>query len=415
MKAYIVTVGDEILIGQVIDTNSAWLATQLNLIGCSIIGKMSVADERKSILEGLYQAFAKADIVLMTGGLGPTKDDITKKVIAEFFGVGMQFSQETYTRLNRYFERLGRTPLESHRLQCYMPTNVELLTNRMGTAPGMWFRHGQNKVLISMPGVPYEMKHLMTEHVLPKLKTSFIAKPIAHRTLLTAGRGESMIAKDLQDLEEELPDFIKLSYLPNLGGVRLRLTGMMDDPRLLNYHLDNYANQIKKQLEGWVFGEGESSLEARLGASLVEKVLTIGTAESCTGGKIAAKIVRVPGASRYYLGSIVAYSNKLKAQKLQVADTTIKQYGAVSEETVKEMVNNALGALGVDIAIAISGIAGPQGGTKDKPVGTVHLAIGTQARIINIQLTLGKDREKNIEYATNYALFKTWQFVNGYA
>lgn len=414
MNAYLLTVGDEILIGQVVDTNSSWMAQELNDIGCHIVEKASVADEHQPIMEALHHAFKKADIILMTGGLGPTKDDITKKVLADFFGVGMVFSEVTYTRIQRFFERMDRPVREAHRLQCYMPANAELLTNTLGTAPGMLFSNNTNKMLVSMPGVPYEMKQIMKDEVLPRLKSTFKTQPIAHRTLLTAGHGETHIAEKLGQFESALPSFLKLSYLPNLGQVRLRLTGKYHDERQLNYHLDRHVKEIEALLPGWIFGRETETLEEVVGKSLTKKGLTIGTAESCTGGNIAARLVSIPGASHYYQGSVIAYANRMKILELSVSPKTIQEYGAVSEQTVRSMVRGALTKLDVDIAVAISGIAGPSGGSPDKPVGTVFVAVGDKNRQEVHHLKLGTDRSKNIEYATNYALYMTWQFLEGY-
>ncbi len=397
MKVHIITIGDEILIGQIVDTNSAWMARQLNLIGAEITWITTASDEDDAIKYALKNALADADVVLMTGGLGPTKDDITKKSIAEFFNVDMVFHQETYDRILRLFERWGRSTTPAHHEQCYMPANATILKNKMGTAPGMWFEYEQ-QVVVSMPGVPMEMKYLMEFEVIPLLKKRFPGKPIGHRTILTVGEGESRIATQLEDIESALPSSLKLAFLPGLGQVRLRLTGRHPDVAQMNRELDEYSDKIKARLHEFVFGEETEKLEEVVGRILRERNLTLATAESCTGGFLAHRITSVPGSSSYFLGSTVAYSNAVKQKQLGVKIETLEQYGAVSEETVIEMVQGALQLFESDIAIAISGIAGPDGGTPEKPVGTIWLAIGNQDKTETLKLQLTKNRMRNIEY-----------------
>lgn len=410
MKVHLITVGDEILIGQVVDTNSAWMAQQLNLIGAQVIQIDSVSDDHQAIQDALRRATQSADLVLMTGGLGPTKDDITKKAIADFMGVEMVFHQPTYDRILRIFERLGRSTTPAHKAQCFMPSNAVLLTNKMGSAPGMWFEL-EDAILVSMPGVPYEMKYLMEHEVLPKLKNHFKLRPIFHRTILTVGEGESRLAARIEDIEDSLPAHIKLAFLPGLGMVRLRLSGSAENENKLKSELDGYVKQIEQRIPELIFGYEKESLEAVVGKHLIAKNLTLATAESCTGGYLAHQITSIPGSSAYFMGSIIAYSNEVKMQQLGVQADTLEQYGAVSEQTVREMVAGALQALKTDLAIAVSGIAGPGGGTPDKPVGTVWLAIGNSEKTITNKLQLGKDRLKNIEYSAGQALNMIRMFV----
>jgi len=410
MKVHLITVGDEILIGQIIDTNSSWMARQLNLAGARIVGISSVGDREEDIEQVLEAALSQADAVLMTGGLGPTKDDITKKTLAHFFGVELEFHQPTYERIVRFFERLGKNTTEAHRQQCFMPANAALLLNKMGTAPGMWFVH-QGKVVVSMPGVPYEMEYLMENDVIPQLKRFFPGLPIAHRTILTAGEGESRIAEQLQDLEDELPPHIKLAYLPNLGQVRLRLTGSQPDEEALGRELDFYARKIRETLDPLVFGFETDSLEAAVGRLLQEQGKMLVTAESCTGGYLAHLVTSVPGASNYFKGSIIAYSNEVKMKQLKVSPQTLETYGAVSEQTVAEMVKGAVGLFEADVAIAVSGIAGPAGGSPEKPVGTIWMAVGDGETILTRRIYAGKDRLKNIEYSAAHALNFVRQFL----
>jgi nicotinamide-nucleotide amidase len=412
MKVHLMTVGDEILIGQITDTNSGWMAQQLNLIGARITGVTSVGDDETEIVEALSHALQKADAVLMTGGLGPTKDDITKKALARFFGVEMVFDQPTYERIVRFFEMLGRSSTAAHREQCYMPANAVLLPNKMGTAPGMWFERGSQAV-VSMPGVPYEMEYLMEHQVIPRLREFFPSEPIAHRTILTVGEGESRIAARLEDWEASLPSHIKLAYLPNLGRVRLRLTGTGLDEAALQQELDHYAAEAAAMLADVTFGREREQLEALIGQLLRERGLMLGTAESCTGGYLAHLITAIPGSSDYFRGSVIAYSNEIKMKLLGVRPQTLEAYGAVSEQTVREMVSGAVKALDTDVAIAISGVAGPGGGSPEKPVGTIWMAVGDGQQVHARKIQAGKDRLKNIEYAAVLALDYVRRFLLG--
>jgi nicotinamide-nucleotide amidase len=403
MTAQIITIGDEILIGQIIDTNSAWMGQQLNMQGIQVGKIVTVSDTHKDITEAVDAALSEADIILLTGGLGPTKDDITKKALADYFGVDMRFSESTYNRIQRLFQKFGKSMTKAHHEQSYMPANADILMNKMGTAPGMWFEH-KGKVLVSMPGVPYEMKYLMEAEVLPKLKKQFPGKPIAHRTILTVGEGESRIADLIDPFIEALPANIKMAYLPGIGQVRLRLTGTGGDENELNALLDKKVEELKPLIAELVFGFEKEKLEEVVGRMLLEKGKTLATAESCTGGYLAHKITSIPGSSAYFMGSVIAYSNAVKMNQLNVKPDTLKNHGAVSEETVKEMMQGALDLLKTDLAIAISGVAGPDGGTPEKPVGTIWIAIGDKNNTKTYQLNLWKDRMKNIEYTTTVAL-----------
>lgn len=410
MRARIVTIGDEILIGQIIDTNSAWMGQQLNLQGIEVEAIVSVSDTHEAITRAIDDAFAAVDVVLVTGGLGPTKDDITKQAIADYFGVGMIFSDETYERILRMFERWGRKSTEAHRLQCYMPENASLLKNKMGTAPGMWFNKG-NKVMVSMPGVPYEMKYLMTEEVLPALKANYPSQPIVHHTVLTAGEGESRINARISNFELSLPPELKLAFLPSLGKVRLRLTARGSDEQQLNQLLAEKVEELKQLLPDLIFGYGEDTLEAAIGRLLITQKKTLSTAESCTGGYLAHRITSIAGASAYFKGAIIAYDNQVKMDQLGVPAEVLETVGAVSEKTVIAMVSGAVARLGTDIAVATSGIAGPTGGTDEKPVGTIWIAVGNQTEYQTLKLQLGKDRLKNIEYTANSALNMIRKFL----
>ncbi|MCF8246014.1 MAG: competence/damage-inducible protein A [Saprospiraceae bacterium] len=404
MQVHIITIGDELLIGQIIDTNSAKMAQMLLEIGAKVTARTAVGDDHEAILQALRLATSQADIVLVTGGLGPTKDDVTKKAIADFYEVGFVFHQPTLDRLNQILERLGRSMNEALRTQCFIPQNATILTNKMGSAPGLWFEEG-GKVVVSMPGVPFEMEYLMQHEVLPRLQAKFNATPTAHRTLFTAGEGESTLAEYLKDFEENLPPQVKLAYLPSIARVRLRLTVSDPDP----FFIEKTLNEKFREMEGLlppkvIAGQGDDSLEGVIGRILKEKNLTLSTAESCTGGYLAHLITSVPGSSVYFMGSVVSYANAVKMNQLGVKEETLREHGAVSEQTVREMVAGANRLLGTDVAVATSGIAGPDGGTPEKPVGTVWLAVGNKERTVTRKLQLGKNRLINIQYSGFYAL-----------
>jgi len=402
-KAVILTIGDELLIGQTIDTNSAWMGEKLSEIGIEIVEKIVISDTKEGIISGLDRAMDKGDIVLITGGLGPTKDDITKKVMAEYFGMDMRFDEPTYERIKKLFARWGRSTTEAHKEQCYMPDGVKILENKMGTAPGMQFDKN-DKILISMPGVPFEMKYIMENSVLPLLKKEYNNQSIVHHTILTAGEGETRIAQKIEPILNRFPNHISIAYLPNLGSVKLRLTAKGIEENLLKREVLSFSQEIEQTLGDLVYGFDKETLSSTIGKLALEKGLTIGTAESCTGGLVSSQIVKTPGSSAYFQGSVITYSNVLKNKLLGVKMDTLTTYGAVSEQTVKEMVIGANNHLGVDVSVAISGIAGPTGGTEEKPVGTIWIACGNESKIDTLKILAGKNREKNIEYASKYAL-----------
>jgi len=403
MDAIIITIGDELLIGQVIDTNSAWIGTELNDLGVQVVERISVGDMHEAIIRALKEAVSKSRIILLTGGLGPTKDDITKKAIADFFNDEMVFHDPTWKRIQGLFKRWGRDTTEDHKEQCFMPSQAELLHNKMGTAPGMLFRHGSS-IIVSMPGVPYEMKYIMEHSVFPLIRSMNEGHEIYHRTIRTIGEGESRLAFKINDLVEALPDFIKVAFLPSLGQVRIRLTGRGNSVEQLRASVDHHVAQISERLKEFVFGYDLETIEEVIGKMARSKGVSIGLAESCTGGSISSRIVSVSGASDYYAGGIVSYSNEVKMSLLGVKESTLIDYGAVSEETVIEMALGARKVLGSDIAFSISGIAGPNGGTAEKPVGTVWMACTDGSRTETYLLKAGKDREKNIIYSGTYGL-----------
>ena len=410
MKVHIVTIGDELLIGQIVNTNVAWMGEFVTLHGAEVVGSSTVGDTREGIERYVRLGLEEADVVLLSGGLGPTKDDITKRVLAEFFESEMYFHEDTYERLCKMFASFGREPLPSHKEQCYMPRAATVLTNKRGTAPGMWFEK-EGKVVVSMPGVPYEMKYLMEQEVMPGLLKKYTTLPSLYRTILTAGAGESVIADKIAAVTDRLPDNYKVAFLPNLGKVRVRLgvTGL--DVEDLRVDLDKRVKEIVAVMPKLVFGYDMETQEGVLGDLLRAKGLTIATAESCTGGYLAHRLTGVSGSSAYYQGGLITYSNALKIKELNVCVETLEVHGAVSEEVVKEMLAGALERFGTDVSVSISGIAGPMGGTEKKPVGTIWLAIGNTNKVETYKLQLGKDRLKNIEYTGNFALNKLRHFV----
>lgn len=405
MKAVILTIGDEILIGQVTDTNATYMAHSLSNEGIEVVEHLSVADSAKGIRAGLDRALQEAELVLMTGGLGPTKDDITKKVLAEYFATELVFHEESWQRLVATLKRFGREANGSHRHQCYLPANAEIMTNKMGTAPGMLFSW-QAKYIFSMPGVPYEMRYLVDQEVIPRLRELSRGEGNVLRslTMLTAGEGESVIADRIADIEDNFPPHISMAYLPNLGTVRLRLSVSGQDEGRIAEELHYYQLLIAERLGSLLFGYGDSNLAKALGELLLAKQQTVGTAESCTGGRIAQMITNNAGCSAYFHGSIVAYDNAVKQALLQVKAETLAEHGAVSEATIREMIAGGLQTLGTDLLIASSGIAGPDGGSPEKPVGTIWIAVGNREKTVTKLLNAGKDRTQNITYTAYQAL-----------
>lgn len=404
MLAEIITIGDEILIGQIVDTNSAWIAQRLNEIGVRVKQISSVSDDREHILKAFAEAAGRADIILITGGLGPTKDDITKKTLAEYFSVELVESEVALNNVLEIFKRYNRPLLDTNRQQALVPANCEVINNNNGTAPGMWFNHN-GKVYMSMPGVPFEMMYMMDEQVLPKIKATFKLSTIIHNTILTVGEGESYLAERIADIENELPPHIKLAYLPKLGQVRLRVSGYSDgDETLLQQEVDAFTNRIAERVSNVVAAHEDIPLEKAILNLMTERGLTLSTAESCTGGFISSLLTQHAGSSKVFLGGAVSYSNELKESVLGVNAETIRQFGAVSEETVIEMATGALKNFASDYTIAVTGIAGPDGGTPDKPVGTVWVAVVSASKQLVKKFTFRGKRQQNIERSAISAL-----------
>ena len=413
INASIITIGDELLIGQTIDTNSAWMAQELNNAGVWVHRRVAVGDDWNHIWQALDEESSRSPIILITGGLGPTADDITKPLLCEYFGGKLVVDERVLAHVKYLFEKVFRRPgpiLERNLKQAEVPDVCTVLFNRRGTAPGMWFEK-DGKIFASMPGVPHEMKGLMTDEVIPRLKQHFDMPYILHRTAFTAGMGESMIAERIKDFEAALPAHIRLAYLPNYGMVRLRLTTSGRDKDALEKDLDREFDVLKHLVRDILVAETDEGLEIVLGKILKAKNRTMGTAESCTGGFIAHLITSIPGSSAYYNGTVVSYANKVKQGVLGVSAETLETVGAVSEETVREMVKGALTSLQADYAVATSGIMGPDGGTPEKPVGTVWIAAGNKDAIETLQLHLRFDRRRNIEMTAQNALNFLRKFI----
>lgn len=403
IRAEVITIGDEILFGQITDTNTQWLGTELTNIGVRVTRKSSVGDQADAILQILHEAHQRADVIIITGGLGPTKDDITKKTLCTYFGVGMIRNAEALALVTSFFEKRGRAMTDLNRAQADLPANALYIQNDWGTAPGMWFEHDK-RIYVSLPGVPFEMKHLMSNRILPKLREHFKTPVIKHKMIRTVGIGESFLAERIEAWEDALPESIKLAYLPSFGGVKLRLTTTGNDEATLDHQLADQVEKVLPLIEKNVFGFDDDELEVVVGRLLQERNLTLGIAESCTGGFVSSQITKIPGSSAYFWGSVVSYSNVVKVNQLGVDPSTLEQFGAVSEETVRQMAEGVRKALGTNVGIATSGIAGPDGGTPDKPVGTIWIACSTEQRTVARLLRLGQYRDQNIQLTSTYVL-----------
>ncbi len=401
LTASLVTIGDELLIGQTIDTNSAWMAKELNRIGVIIKRRVAVGDIWEEIWNCLKEEGELADVVLITGGLGPTSDDITKPLLCKFFGGSMVTDKVALENVIDIFtKKLNRPLLERNLKQAEVPDNCTVLQNKRGTAPGMLFEK-ENTIYVSMPGVPHEMKGMMHDDVLPLLKQRFNLSPIQHRTLLTAGIGESFLAETLVDFEKNLSAHIKLAYLPNYGMVRLRLTSMESGS---NDEVDHAFEQLKEIVKDHLVVDQDISLQETISNTLKSKNQTLSIAESCTGGYLSHLITMIPGSSSFFLGSVVSYSNEMKTDFLDVPLETIKEFGAVSIETVKRMAEGIRSKTGSDFALATSGIMGPDGGSAEKPVGHVCVAVSTVSQTITTTFDFRFDRKRNIELTAAHAL-----------
>jgi len=385
--AEVITIGDELLIGQVIDTNSAWLGQRLNPAGVEIKQITSVSDDADHIVEAIESARKRVNILILTGGLGPTRDDITKTTLANYFGVGLKMDEKALEIVRDIFAKRNSPMLDINELQAMIPENCTPIYNDRGTAPGMWFED-KGQIIVSLPGVPYEMKHMMTHFVIPRLEDYFEMPVIRHKTLLTSGIGESFLSKKIESIELGLPEHIKLAYLPSFNTVRLRFSARGSNAQQLDKELNRISEQVKEAIGIFLAAESDLNLQEILGELLLNQGATLSTAESCTGGYIAHLITSVAGSSRYYKGSVISYDNEVKKSELGVSASNLDQFGAVSEEVVKQMAEGVKKKLGTTYSIATSGIAGPDGGSEEKPVGTVWVAIsgptGTLAKLYQL-------------------------------
>ena len=416
MKAEILTIGDEILIGQITNTNSVWIAQQLNLAGIKVAHMASVGDEKEVIVNAFNDAAKRADFVFITGGLGPTKDDITKNIFADYFNAELVLDETVLNTIDSYFTKRGRVLTDMNKKQALVPKGCVVIKNNNGTAPGMWMEK-KGVVFISMPGVPYEMMAMMTESILPKIISENKLPHIYHKTILTQGIGESGIAELVEAWEDELiTKQIKLAYLPQPGFVRLRLSSYGKDAAELKHNIDAEIEKVKPLIEKFIFGyetygEEPPSLEKIVSELLREQKQTLALAESCTGGYISSLFTAIPGASEIFKGAIVPYTNKSKQTLLEVDEALFETVGSVSKQVVEQLAAHVLKKFNSDYAISISGIAGPTGGTAEKPVGTVWIAVASKEKILAVKLQFGDNRQRNIVMTANAAMNLLRKFI----
>ncbi|MCE7863247.1 MAG: competence/damage-inducible protein A [Bacteroidetes bacterium CHB5] len=401
--AELLIIGDEILYGQITDTNSQWMSVELDKIGIKVVRRTTVGDVESEILTAFAEAEKRADVILITGGLGPTSDDLTKPCLAKYFNCDLQIHDEALAEVTEFFKSRGRELTELNRQQAALPSACVKITNALGTAPGMWFDKG-DKIFMSMPGVPHEMKKMMTDHVIPRLRKKYPLPVIHHKVIRTIGIGESFLAEKIADWEKALPSHIKLAYLPSLGEVRLRLTGFGSSLTELENETNQLVDSLKTRIDQFIYGYGEDPIEVVLGRTLRDRKLTLSIAESCTGGYLSHLITSVPGSSEYFLGTMIPYAYEIKMRQLGVKPETLEKYGAVSEPTIVEMANIVRAKFSTDIGVATSGIAGPGGATPDKPVGTVWIAYSDKHHTVTKKLQLTKDRMLNIKLASTAVL-----------
>lgn len=411
--AEILAIGDELLYGQTLDTNSHFISEKLTEIGVKVIRRTTIADREEEILNALKEAEIRADIVVITGGLGPTSDDLTKPCLARHFNCGMKINEQAFDEIKSYFEKRGREFSELNQTQALLPEACTMLSNPVGTAPGMWFEKNR-RIMVSMPGVPHEMTYLMENEVLPRIKKLFPLPVIYHKMIKTCGIGESFLADKIKTWEDNLPSGFKLAYLPSLGEVKLRLTATGADKNILSKQGTQLVDELQKYAADYIYGYDEDTLEAKIGELLAERKLSLATAESCTGGFLAHSVTSVPGSSVYFKGSVVAYDNLVKIRQLDVPENVLEQFGAVSEETVKIMAENVRKKLGADVGVATSGIAGPGGGTPEKPVGLIWIAYADGKTTEAKKLLSLKDRMFNIQYGSKALLTFLFRKLKGF-
>jgi len=414
----IISIGNEILFGKTINTNASFIADQLYTIGIEVQKVITIADDKEQIFNTITTAFTETNLIVMTGGLGPTKDDITKQVICDYFHVGQKTDDTTLKEIQEMFQRRGFTLNEINRLQASIPEGAIALSNKNGTAPGIFMEKDQ-KILIAMPGVPFEMKAIVTHELIPLLKNRFQNHHIViHKEIITAGIGESALSELIEPWELALPKHITLAYLPSPGKLMLRLTGRSDhgEEKILNEELEHQLTLLKKISKSYIISDQNQALEEVIGTLLKQKKGKMAVAESCTGGYLAHLITSVPGSSEYFEGGLVSYSNQIKKEILNVRELNLKKHGAVSEFVVNDMAINTMGLFDVDYTIAISGIAGPSGGTPEKPVGTVWIAVADPVKVIAEKFTFGSEggREVVIQRAARAALYMFYKLLKGF-
>ena len=410
VRVEIITIGDEILIGQIVDSNSAWMAQKLNNIGIEVYQITTVSDKKEHIVDAIDEAKTRVDIVLLTGGLGPTRDDLTKLTLSEYFNTKLVLNNEVLEHIEELLTKRDVRVNQLNRDQALLPENCKHIKNIHGTAAGMWFEES-GKIFISMPGVPYEMKAMMENHILPALKEQFCSSYLIHKTLMIHNYAESELAEKIEDWENNLPSEVKLAYLPSPGRIRLRMSVRGDDKDYIDTLLEELTRKLTLIIPNDISSFDSEFIEQTVGRLLSKYEKTLSIAESCTGGMISQKISSVPGCSEYFLGCIVAYSNDIKTQKLGVKSDVLEKYGAVSEEVIIEMVESVREKMNSDYSVATSGIAGPGGGTIDKPVGTTWIAVSSAKRIVTKKYNLGDQRSRNIEKASTIALNMLREFI----
>ncbi len=402
MQVELISIGDELLIGQTINTNAAWLGKTFSELGLHVQAAHTIADDETEILSTLSRTVKPGTLVVITGGLGPTKDDITKHTLCTFFGTSLELNQEVLKHVSSFFEKRGRPMLESNIRQADFPKTAEVLHNALGTAPGMWFER-DGAIVVSLPGVPYEMKGIIESEVIPRLLKRVDTNPVFYKTVLTQGIGESFLAEKMADWENRLRgEGLSLAYLPSPGQVKLRISSK--EGRASESRIDDYMRELGQRLPQYVFGQNLDTLASVIAGICIEKKLTLGTVESCTAGGIAAEITAIPGSSAYFLGGLVTYSNELKSKLAGVNPETIRMHGAVSRETVTEMCENGRKVLETDYCIAVSGVAGPDGGSEINPVGSVWIGIAGPNRTFVRKFVFGDDRSRNIRMTIGAAL-----------
>ena len=403
VKVEIITIGDEILIGQIVDTNSAWMSVELNKAGFEIVQITSVHDDAAHIVASLDLALERADVVLFTGGIGPTKDDITKQTLSRYFGMQLVFNDEVYKNIEQVLTQRSRAVNKLTRTQAFVPDGCTVIQNRVGTAPVTWFEKN-GKVIVSMPGVPNEMKHIMSTEVIPRLSQRYKTPTIIHKNVIVQGYPESALAMKIANWENALPADIHLAYLPNYGIIKLRLSGVSEDPLALEFSINQQIAGLTEILADAIVAYDDTPVEEMIGNLLTTKGMTLSTAESCTGGFIAHKITTVPGSSKYFKGSVVSYSNEVKVNVLNVLSDDIQLYGAVSRQVVEQMADNVRRLLKTDYALATSGVAGPDGGTAEKPVGLVWISVSSPKGVVSREFKFGNVRIQNIERTAQTAM-----------